>query len=293
MAVTVTEQYTVDDLYDWDTGLMRATREFVITGPETAEEQWRLGTAYGTLPVGIPEWLDMPSVRLQPQASPPNMVVMWPVSREIPERFAPTTAKMQVTYEGHELGVMKWNIDADTGSREIIADLTGAKVGDEGAAITIENPEQTMTVIENYWGDDTNRVTPCLTLPLLRARLYLIQNLSATVNENNWTPAFWGDAFPAGWWLYLGAEHVMNRDATVTFEHKFVSSRLNFAAGSYTPRMHIHRYANRRMKVGTDTMAASERDILDYDASDTLIETTIYEIAGTAPVTVTFAELGL
>ncbi len=287
MAINVTEKYEVDDLYDRETGLMRVTVEYEISGQ--VDEHNHIGTTQGALPIGITSPISRPSVRIQSDAIAINTLELHAVHREIPRRFGPDRAKMLVTYEGHEYGVMTWDIDLGTGPREVQSGLRRYdSEGDplplqpigpnEKARLTIESPQQVLSVVYNWTGIEwIAEERP----KKLRDYIELIAALSGTVNEIQWAPDFWGDWFNEGYWLYLGAESIHHRDGTWTFEHKFVTNTVNWTNESADPRMHIYRWWNSVEKPDTDTHGGEAGGgATDVEYSDTAKEAQIYLIAG-------------
>ena len=300
MAMNVTELYEVDDLYDKETGLMRVTVQYNVSGQ--LDEHEHIATPNLALPGGIPSMITRPTVRVQGESLPIQTLELYDVHREIPSRFGPDRGKVQVTYEGHEYGVMTWNIDLGTGPREIQAgvqlqDSEGANIAlepvgpNEKSRLTIESPQQMIIVTQNWTGiqyPETARHGKLLDF------LDLISALSGQVNEYLWAPGFWGEAFPEGHWLYLGAESIRHRDTTWTFEHKFVTNRVNYSATSDFARMHIYRWYDSKEKPKTETIGGvAGEGATDVDFSDTANEVQIYYIAGNDASGRTFGDLDL
>lgn len=255
--------------YDSKSGTITIERTYLATESHPATV---VLLANGALPAGIPHTITINDNLHAPPA--PATVTLCAVDRRV-ERFktaeteAASQTKIRVTYEGHVGGIVDVRYDSGTQSAGIKVDVNGIGIGANNEGVSREVPMRMVYVSENYGGGEFGR-----------DYLDSCDAIKEKVNEALW-PAYplslaGGPWKEEGEYLYLDYTSRVNRDGSLTIEHKF---RADYHHGGLG-KMHEHKwyFTNKT----TVNVAGKERSQLGIVGPEQISQ--IYEVAA-APLT--------
>ena len=240
--------------YDARAGMYQIQRRFHVHLP------WHLAAALPSraAPDGT-TWPDsVPSGFSFVHADGATVIAMCDVQRSATQK-KDYESELTVTYEGHvcmwpksevgtttagafyHSGVMASRFEHGTKSERVTVsfdrDAAGKRLGigpnSEGANRYV--PQVRWVITQNLTASDYGLM------------FFTIAALTGCVNEDGWKDPVYGSIWPAGLWLYLGAQSMENRDGTFTLQHqfdyeeKFVDDGVSTTAGA--AEYLRHRYA--------------------------------------------------
>ena len=303
---------TVERRYDsratWD----RASRawqiitDWTIAGVDASDSVTGLSVRYAGIPdtvIGmggtydaayggssIPHYLEIPIAGIGGEYT----LKMPQVARNIPERFGPDKTVMEVTYEGHEVGIVDYGIDVGTRTAKIYRSLDDTPHA-IGAVPDGSEPPDGATRFEPFTevfvkqclnpysiGEDPATFSAGIYSLGIGGLYQMIEALTTKCNEGGWNFALLDQYCYEGQYLYMGAEWEVHRDFRVTLTHHFIEE-----PSTAIPPKPIYKYIWNRWGAEADDepvdgATTSKRAVATFGTDQ---ESRIYETANASGVT--------
>lgn len=260
MAITVTTEQSWTSEVEWEasTGKYQLKRTYrVICSPAGSPENI-LEIPNSDPPLGVPayvDWIDPYGRTGQHYANVP--LRLWEVGRGPVVRLNQQEFSVTSTYTGHELGVIRDDLDMSGATQPIMisldVDTTTTPPTHKGIGANMEGTQRILPRIvrrilqnvtkEFFWEGFSGTTPPpgggpAIALPFF----FTIYALTGSVNEAGWISFSSPTLYAEGTWLYLGAQVTDNLDTTMSLLHSFDFEAIPIGAGGTVPPNTAHRY---------------------------------------------------